>query len=545
MTGKKYTKKKVAAKKKNIKITQRKTGQGHNINIKIDQSKRSNTTKREPTQKPQAPQIITTFTPQMAPPPPAYQPMPFYSQPPQNPFYAAIQSTQAPNIKEEPNELERPRPREEAPQREDENIPLEIKKPKTKKIITNSRVEEETMGRNDFDVITGRTGYKRNNEISDIFSKKNERKERESMAQEDGRRKNRPFPEQPDLSEIMWFNPSRTTYTPLEEQAAQKPETINTLVIYEPKKKTIKSGVHTMTDLIEANEGRFKVNTDILNDKNFRAFMGSGNILNKFENDQKKKLSQEELRNKRLQKLEQPQPALFEPKIEKVINAPAQEPQINEPAPEPLINKEKISAITVFQPKRPKPKANKAEYIRIETLKNMSYKDELKQQEEEWKRREEEQKELRKKYANLIDIDDADRRKRYISKHQETFFERNPTKTLKDFNEWLQDYEEQQRKRAEEDKISMRERNEREAMGEHDIPTRTRQAKEDALRDESREGYKDYETIKREKEYEEYRKKIKKMSYNELKQHAKSIGLKQPKSIQKQELLNLILKNRD
>jgi hypothetical protein len=113
-----------------VRAKQSNIGKGPNININIDQSKRS--TKKAPSQPQRAPQIISTVTP-------SYVPFPLPTQN-NNPFDSVVKETQKKVVKEE-NELEKPKPKtkEEEPINADLfNIePLEqpAPKPKNKKNI--------------------------------------------------------------------------------------------------------------------------------------------------------------------------------------------------------------------------------------------------------------------------------------------------------------------------------------------------------------------------------------------------------------------------
>lgn len=99
--------------RRRARTIQKNIGKGQNININIDQSKR--TTKKGTTQPaPQRqPQVISTFTPTQAPPP-----IFNISPPSSNAFDTAVRDTQRGKV-HEPNELEKPKPKEKEPENEE------------------------------------------------------------------------------------------------------------------------------------------------------------------------------------------------------------------------------------------------------------------------------------------------------------------------------------------------------------------------------------------------------------------------------------------
>jgi hypothetical protein len=119
MVNKKIAKKKPLVKKR-AKTILKNIGKGPNININIDQSKRSTKKSIGQTSQPRQPQVISTFTPSGAPP---QVNIPFF-QPTQNsnPFESTVKDTQKAKIHEEPNELEKPKPKEKEPEENNHEV---------------------------------------------------------------------------------------------------------------------------------------------------------------------------------------------------------------------------------------------------------------------------------------------------------------------------------------------------------------------------------------------------------------------------------------
>ena len=263
MVSKKTAKKKAPVRKRGRNILKN-VGKGPNININIDQSKRSTKKSIGQTSQPRQPSVISTFTPVMGPP--SFIPFPIPT-PNLNPFDNVVKETQKAKIKEEPNGLEKPKPKEKEDVVEDPNVSFLNKKEKR---------ENESMGSEDFDV-------------PENMAKKEEKIRRRNKGKTAA---------QPDLSESSWFNPSRETDTPLEEQTkTEKKKTILDLAIYSdkyerPKVREGRSGIMTMNELIrpaleEENRRR-----------DFQAFMSGGQRLGG--DTIMDRLSQEELRRRRI-----------------------------------------------------------------------------------------------------------------------------------------------------------------------------------------------------------------------------------------------------
>lgn len=316
MAAKKVAKKKPIIRKR-ARTVQKNVGKGPNININIDQSKK--TTRKTTSQaQPKQPHIISTYTPTMAPPPPAFIPFPFPT-PNLNPFESVVRETQKAKATEEPNELEKPKPKP----RETSEAPIEI--PEATLVFNHS--QEPVQFVESFPVIEKMPIVKA------IQIKPPTKHKKTSEAQTD------------DNEDITWFYRPRTTDTPLEQQAKSQQE--NILAIYEPKQKPIKAGVHTMTDLIEGRQLKINIPPNsIRNDQEFQAFTGSGNILNRLAREQaQKRPSEEELRNIRL--------SVFEPKVEKVINPPKEENTIIQEEPMTLAKALKEWADAPYKPVKP------------------------------------------------------------------------------------------------------------------------------------------------------------------------------------------------
>lgn len=532
MVYKKVAKRKVVIKR--VKTVQKAKGRGPNININIDQSKR--TTRKTTSQaQPRQPQVISTITP-------SYIPFPFPT-PNLNPFENVIRETQKASVKPEQNELEKPKKQtsETTAQTDDipeatiiqpssipvkEDIPIvkaiQIKPPTKKKemlMIENLPYEDQ----NDEE-------YKKYLEEYKKYLKDNKQHEKT-------KRRNKSMQDEPDLSESLWFNPSRESNTPLEQQQ-QATQSQNILTIYEPKKRPVKSGIHTMTNLIENNERQIDINPE------FKPFLGIGNVLgssnlfneldllNKLEQTQHN-YTRKELRDKRLKKFDQgPKESIFESKVEQVINEPKQEEQIIKP-----------TSLTIFEPKVEHIKVVKRPYIMKEPiiLKNISYEDELKEREKERKEQERKYEEAKKKYPNMM----SDKTPEELDYgNYVRFLEHNPGKTREDYLEQKKMLEEQEKIKKARDKILMREYNERFEMQNEDERYKLEQIKDDLRKaDRSREGYKKPEVIKKEKEFEDYKNKVKNMDINELRALAKQQGLPQKRGAKKQDIVYLLLQN--
>jgi hypothetical protein len=118
----KLVKQKKVVKQKKARVIQKNKGRGPNININIDQSKKTTRAKGSSLQKPQ---IITTVLPSQAPPPP---PAPFNFPLPTNlnPFDTVVKATQKESEIKQPNELEKPKPKEKEKETSDDESVFEM-----------------------------------------------------------------------------------------------------------------------------------------------------------------------------------------------------------------------------------------------------------------------------------------------------------------------------------------------------------------------------------------------------------------------------------
>ncbi len=274
---------------KRIIKSQSNIGKGPNININIDQSKR---TKKSGVAAPQRqPQIISTFTPVQAPAPIYNFPLPTNL----NPFETVVRATQKPKIQEN-NELEKPKPKEPEPEdynNDESTVKLEEVKHKVER-KQRERDEREFMKLEDFDTPPNTPLLLMDNNIQTaIKNRPKERKEREEMGQED------------ILSKV---NRERKNDTPLQEEqkkVAEKPDLLST---YNPRVRQGKSNIMTLQllnegdDKIKQIKKEIKGQTEEEQKKYFEA-LGGGNRLQKPDSIMDR-LSREELRKKRLEALD-------------------------------------------------------------------------------------------------------------------------------------------------------------------------------------------------------------------------------------------------
>lgn len=276
MAGK--PKKKTTPKKTPAKKTRKATIQrtGHNINIKLDQSKRSI---RTGASAPRQPQIISTFTPVQAPAPIYNFPLPTNL----NPFESVLRETQKPKIQEK-NELEKPKPKEEEQEQEDDSI-FHLGDFETKvKRKQQERDEMELMRNEDFDAPPKKPLLLMDKDMqAAIISRPKERREREEMGQEDI---------------LSHANRERKNNTPLQEEQKKVNEKQNLLTVFQPKtkEKTGGSNIMTLQKLNEPPSEERRMN------KEFNAFAGGGNMLGG--DGIMGRLNREEMRKKRLESLD-------------------------------------------------------------------------------------------------------------------------------------------------------------------------------------------------------------------------------------------------
>lgn len=201
MGNKKTTKKKPVVRKRGRNILKN-VGKGPNININIDQSKKSTKKSIGQTSQPRHPSVISTFTP-MGAPSPSYIPFPLPT-PNLNPFESVVKETQKGKVKEEPNDLEKPKPREPEEERQNEEYP------------------NVTM-------------------VEDLRTDSQRRRRRGSETSQQDE------PQAP----LLLNAPVRENNTPLDQQARQEAPTIATIT---PPTRERAGGMMTMTQLIERNE---------------------------------------------------------------------------------------------------------------------------------------------------------------------------------------------------------------------------------------------------------------------------------------------------
>jgi hypothetical protein len=269
MGNKKTAKKKPLVRKKRARTIQKNVGKGPNININIDQSKRSTKKSIGQTSQPRHPSVISTFTP-MGAPSPSYIPFPLPT-PNLNPFESVVKETQKGKVKEEPNDLEKPKPKEPEEERQNEEYP------------------NVTM-------------------VEDLRTDNQRRRRRGSETSQ-----------QDELQAPLLLNaPVRENNTPLDQQARQEAPTI--LSISQPPRERA-GGMMTMTQLIERNENApqeippvffgperrardLPPNFQRVDDSGFR--LGGDTIMDR--------LTQEELRKKRIEAMnKKPLQIAFDP----------------------------------------------------------------------------------------------------------------------------------------------------------------------------------------------------------------------------------------